>query len=168
MYFYCSISWHHKPVRVRSHVAFLAFFSCAICYFGVLLKGWCCYCTCESKTDRRGMLCQYEMPKHGLHFKLIFSRLKLMFFTRFLDLSRVSKWHLMTALLGRAGFGESFRYWSTLPFYSFSFHPQLSPAFLMELSLPISCSHSVPLACYFLLILCPVFCVFFFFFPSSP
>lgn len=87
-----SISWHHEPVRVRSHAALLASFSCAICYFGVLLKGWCCYCTCDA--HRQGMLCQYRMPKRGLHFKLIFSRLKLIFFVRFLDLSRPSKWHL--------------------------------------------------------------------------
>ena len=119
-YFCCSISWHHKPFRLKSHAAFLASFACAFCYFGVLLKGWCCGCTCESKTDRRGVLCQYEMPKQGLHFKFIFSRKKLTFFIRLLGLSGVSKWHLMTALLGRAGFWESFRCWSALsPFIPF-------------------------------------------------
>lgn len=44
----------------------------------------------------------------------------------------------------------------SLPFYSFSFHPQLNSTFLMGWSLPISCSHSEPLATYFLLNLCPV------------
>jgi len=39
----------------------------------------------------------------------------------------------------------------SLPFYSFSFHPQLSSALLMGLTFPISRSHSVPLAGYFLL-----------------
>lgn len=112
MYLYYSISWHHELVRVRSHAAFLASFACAICYFSVSLKGWCCCCTCESKTERQGMLCQYEMPKHGLHFKLIFSRLKLMFSTRFLDLKRVSKWHLMVDFLDRDDFWEPFSYWN--------------------------------------------------------
>lgn len=46
-----------------------------------------------------------------------------------------------------------------LPFHSFFFHLQLDPAFLMGLSLPISCSHSAPLAGYFLFTLCPVCCL---------
>lgn len=45
-----------------------------------------------------------------------------------------------------------------LPFHSFFFHLQLDPAFLMGLSLAISCSHSAPLAGYFLFTLCPVCC----------
>lgn len=51
---------YQKPFSIRSCVTFLAFFSCAICYYGVLLKGWCCYCTCESKTETR-----HTMSIHG-------------------------------------------------------------------------------------------------------
>lgn len=137
MYLYCSISWYHKPVRVRSRVAFLASLCCAICYFCVLLKSWCCYCTCESKTDRRGMLCHHEMPKHELHLKLIFRRLELMFFHKVSGFEQSVKMTPSDYLAWQTWFLRVI--WvleCSHPFYSFSFHLQLishgtEPACLM-------------------------------------
>lgn len=163
MYLHSSISWHHELVSVRSRATFLASFACAICYFGVSLKGWCCYCTCESKTERQGMLCRYEMPKHGLHFKLIFTRLKLMYSTRFLDLT-VSKWHLMVDFLGRHDFWEPFSYW-TLAFVNF-------PSILMSiqhLSWNWALLSHVLVQCLYMLFLAQLFSCFlfgFFFLPT--